>query len=82
MHPDGKTHVVMISTQHAEPSMATLGMEIAGYTGIDEFAPSRNETNDPIVEKVVKRMLAGFKVDRVATCRPYWRVGPCKLRYH
>ena len=52
----------MISTQHAEPSMATLGMEIAGYTGIDEFAPSRNETNDPIVEKVVKRTLAEIKV--------------------
>ena len=65
---DGKTQVVMISTQQAEPSKATRCKEVAGYTGIDEFAPSRNEMNDPIVEKVVKRTLAGFKVER-------WHIG-------
>ena len=59
MHPDGKTQVVMISTQHAEPSKATRCKEVAGYTGIDEVAPSRNEMNDYIVEKVVKRKLVG-----------------------
>ena len=82
VHPDSMTQVGMISTQHVEPSKATRGREVTDYTGIDEFAPSKNERNDPIDEKVVNRTLAGFKVDKVATCRPYWRVGPCKLRYY
>ena len=59
MHPDGKTQVVMISTQHAEPSKATRCKEVASYTGIDAVAPSRYEINDYIVKRFVKRMLAG-----------------------
>ena len=68
LRPDGKTQIVMISTQHVKPSKATSCKEVAGYTGIDEVAPSMNEMNDPIVEKVVKRTLAGIKVER-------WQIG-------
>merc|ERR1712137_657727 len=53
-----KIHTVVISTQHAEPSKATRCKEVEGYTGADETAPSMEEMNELIVEKVVKRTLA------------------------
>ena len=34
LRPDGKTQIVMISTQHIKPSKATSCKEVAGYTGI------------------------------------------------
>merc|ERR1712139_628711 len=52
-----KIHTVVISTQHAEPSKATRCKEVAGYKGPDATAPSMDEMNDLIVEKVVKRTL-------------------------
>merc|ERR1712176_11343 len=65
--PDGsvepqKIHTVVISTQHAEPSKATRKKEVAGYTGPDATAPSMQEMNDLIVEKVVKRTLSEIKL--------------------
>merc|ERR1712146_620378 len=36
--------------------------EVAGYTGADETAPSMEEMNKQIVEKVVKRTLADIKL--------------------
>merc|ERR1712046_152108 len=65
--PDGsvepqKIHTVVISTQHAEPSKATRKKEVAGYTGADETAPSMEEMNKQIVEKVVKRTLSEIKL--------------------
>jgi len=61
-HADGsveplKVHTVVISTQHAEPSKATRCKEVAGYKGKDETAPSMEEMNKLIVEKVVKKTL-------------------------
>jgi len=61
--PDGsveptKVHTVVISTQHAEPSKATRRKEIEGYTGEDMTAPSMEEMNKLLIEKVVKRTLS------------------------
>merc|ERR1739845_252187 len=52
-----KIHTVVISTQHAEPSKATRKKEVAGYSGADETAPSMEQMNKLIVEKVVKKTL-------------------------
>merc|ERR1719282_593304 len=65
MKPDGsvepqKIHTVVISTQHAEPLKATRVKEVAGYTGADATAPSMEDMNKEIVEKVVKRTLASI----------------------
>merc|ERR1719372_37524 len=57
-----KIHTVVISTQHAEPLKATRKKEVAGYTGKDETAPSMEEMNKQIVEKVVKRTLSEIKL--------------------
>jgi S-adenosylmethionine synthetase len=51
-------HTVVISTQHAEPLKATRTKEVAGYTGPEATAPSMEEMNKQIVEKVVKRTLS------------------------
>jgi len=53
-----KIHTVVISTQHAEPLKATRSKECAGYTGPDSTAPSMEEMNKLIVEKVIKRTLS------------------------
>merc|ERR1711987_27360 len=53
-----KIHTVVISTQHAEPLKATRKKEVAGYTGEDATAPSMEDMNKEIVEKVVKRTLS------------------------
>merc|ERR1711874_909346 len=57
-----KIHTVVISTQHAEPLKATRKKEVAGYTGADETAPSMEEMNKLIIEKVVKKTLAEIKL--------------------
>merc|ERR1712144_195837 len=66
-HADGsvepkKIHTVVISTQHAEPSRATRRKECAGYTGPDATAPTMEEMNKLIVEKVVKKTLEEIKL--------------------
>merc|ERR1711870_25322 len=57
-----KIHTVVISTQHAEPLKATRVKEVAGYTGPDATAPSMEEMNKLIVEKVVKATLEEIKL--------------------
>merc|ERR1712232_1130876 len=57
-----KFHTVVISTQHAEPSKATRCKEVAGYTGPEMTAPSMEEMNKLIVEKVVKKTLSDIKL--------------------
>jgi S-adenosylmethionine synthetase len=52
-----KFHTIVISTQHAEPLKATRCKEVAGYKGPDATAPSMDEMNKLIVEKVVKKTL-------------------------
>merc|ERR1711988_498168 len=66
-HKDGsvepkKIHTVVISTQHAEPSKATRKKEVAGYTGPDATAPSMEEMNKLIEEKVIKKTLEEIKL--------------------
>merc|ERR550537_458974 len=66
-HADGsveplKIHTVVISTQHAEPSKAVRSKEVAGYAGPEATAPSMEEMNNLIVEKVVKRTLGEIKL--------------------
>merc|ERR1712178_436327 len=57
-----KIHTVVISTQHAEPLKAVRTKECAGYSGEDATAPSMEDMNKEIVEKVVKRTLASIKL--------------------
>ena len=66
-HPDGsvepkKIHTVVISTQHAEPSKAKRTQECAGYTGAEMVAPSMEQMNKEIEEKVIKRTLQSIKL--------------------
>merc|ERR1719310_753108 len=48
-----KIHTVVISTQHAEPLKATRSKEVAGYNGPDATAPSMEEMNKLIEEKII-----------------------------
>merc|ERR1711971_1089353 len=57
-----KIHTVVISTQHAEPLKATRCKEVAGYTGADVTAPSMEDMNKLIVEKVIKATLQEIKL--------------------
>merc|ERR1712139_36868 len=57
-----KIHTVVISTQHAEPLQAKRSKECAGYSGAEETAPTMEEMNKLIVEKVVKRTLSEIKL--------------------
>merc|ERR1711881_577642 len=57
-----KIHTVVISTQHAEPSKATRRKEVAGYTGPDATAPSMEDMNKLIEEKVTKKTLEEIKL--------------------
>merc|ERR1712137_1063343 len=52
-----KIHPVVISTQHAEPLKATRSKEVEGYTGEEMTAPSMEEMNKLIEEKVVRETL-------------------------
>ena len=66
-HPDGsvepkKIHTVVISTQHAEPSKAKRTQECAGYTGAEMVAPTMEQMNKEIEEKVIKRTLESIKL--------------------
>jgi len=62
-----KIHTVVISTQHAEPLKATRCKEVAGYTGPDATAPSMEDMNKQIVEKVVKATLQEIKLKNGST---------------
>merc|ERR1712159_861260 len=57
-----KIHTVVISTQHAEPLKAVRTKECAGYTGEEMTAPSMEDMNKEIIEKVVKRTLSEIKL--------------------
>merc|ERR1712224_1159373 len=57
-----KIHTVVISTQHAEPLNAKRSKECAGYSGPEMTAPSMEEMNKLIVEKVVKKTLSDIKL--------------------
>jgi len=57
-----KIHTVVISTQHAEPLKATRRKEVAGYTGEDATAPSMEDMNKLIEEKVIRKTLQDIKL--------------------
>jgi S-adenosylmethionine synthetase len=52
-----KIHTVVISTQHAEPLKAVRTKECVGYSGPEMTAPSMEDMNKLIVEKVIKETL-------------------------
>eukprot|EP00969_Alexandrium_andersonii_P310341 13714311-Alexandrium_andersonii.AAC.1 len=53
-----KFHTIVISTQHAEPCKAVRSKECAGYSGPEMTAPSMEDMNKLIIEKVVKSTLS------------------------
>merc|ERR1712023_410013 len=53
-----KFHTIVISTQHAEPLKAVRTKEVEGDTGEELTAPSMEEMNALIEEKVVRRTLS------------------------
>ena len=55
-----KIHTIVISTQHAEPLKALRSKEVAGYKGPEATAPSMEDMNKEIVEKVVKKTLSSI----------------------
>merc|ERR1711953_1015173 len=55
-------HTVVISTQHAEPLKAVRTKEVEGYTGPEMTAPSMEEMNKLIEEKVIQATLAEIKL--------------------
>merc|ERR1712091_265839 len=57
-----KIHTVVISTQHAEPLKAVRTKEVAGYTGPEMTAPSMEDMNKLIEEKVIRATLAEIKL--------------------
>merc|ERR1711903_325303 len=57
-----KVHTVVISSQHAEPSKAVRSKECAGYSGPEMTAPSMEEMNKLIVDKVIKTTLSEIKL--------------------
>merc|ERR1712187_1090335 len=79
-HADGsveptKFHTVVISTQHAEPSKATRQKEVAGYNGPDMVAPSMEEMNKLIIDKVVKKTLEEITLKDGSSLTPSgWQV--------
>merc|ERR1711861_64464 len=65
--PDGsvepkKIHTVVISTQHAEPLKAVRSKEVEGYKGEEATAPSMEDMNKLIEEKVVRRTLSEIEL--------------------
>merc|ERR1711881_624441 len=58
----GKMHTVVISTQHAAPSVAKRTEECPEYSGKEMTAPSMEQMNKEIVEHVVKKTLAEIKL--------------------
>jgi len=61
-HTDGsvepkKIHTVVISTQHAEPLKAKRKTECDGYKGKEMTAPSMEDMNDQIHDKVIVAVL-------------------------
>eukprot|EP00510_Aplanochytrium_minuta_P000352 CAMPEP_0184023480 /NCGR_PEP_ID=MMETSP0954-20121128/11393_1 /TAXON_ID=627963 /ORGANISM="Aplanochytrium sp, Strain PBS07" /LENGTH=468 /DNA_ID=CAMNT_0026306387 /DNA_START=49 /DNA_END=1455 /DNA_ORIENTATION=+ len=66
-HADGsveplKIHTVLISTQHAEPGVRKKSEEIKGYSGEDAVAPSMEEMNKAILQKVIIKTLEDIKL--------------------
>merc|ERR1712185_675123 len=65
--PDGsvepkKIHTVVISTQHAEPLKAVRTKEVEGYSGEEMTAPSMEDMNKAIEEKVIRATLSEIKL--------------------
>merc|ERR1712107_545096 len=57
-----KIHTVVISSQHAEPGKALRTKEVEGYTGEEMTAPSMEQMNALIEEKVIRATLAEIKL--------------------
>merc|ERR1712224_380264 len=62
-----KIHTVVISSQHAEPGKSVRSKEVEGYTGEEMTAPSMEEMNKLIEEKVI-RYIEGDQTEERKTC--------------
>jgi len=62
-------HTVVISTQHAEPSKALRTKECAGYSGAEMIAPSMEEMNALIKDKVILATLDEITLKNGAAAR-------------
>merc|ERR1712196_266288 len=57
-----KIHIVVISTQHAEPSKAKRSEEVEGWKGAEDVAPSMDKMNDLIEKEVIVKCLEEIKL--------------------
>merc|ERR1712203_628274 len=55
-------HTVVISTQNAEPGKAVRTKEVEGYSGEEMTAPSMEDMNKAIEEKVIRATLSEIKL--------------------
>jgi len=89
-HTDGavtpiKIHTVVISTQHAEPSKAKRTEEQSGkdnrgkYEGEEQIAPSMEEMNELIHEKVIKATLENIKLKNGESALSIYNRDTCNL---
>merc|ERR1711933_434478 len=62
LRPDGKTQVTIEYKQNAEPLKAVRTKECAGYSGAEMTAPSFEDMNKLIEEKVIRATLAEIKL--------------------
>jgi len=74
-----KIHTVVISTQHAEPLKAVRTKECAGYSGPEMTAPSMEEMNELIIEKVIKATLSEIKLKNGKPALSLYTDGKCNL---
>jgi len=83
-HTDGSVeplmiHTVVISTQHAEPLVAKRTTECDGYKGKQMVAPSMDEMNELIHDKVVVATLESIKLKNGKTALSLYDRSTCNL---
>merc|ERR1740127_152502 len=89
-HSDGSVeplmiHTVVISTQHAEPLKAKRTEEQPGtdfrgkYTGAEQVAPSMEDMNEQIHEKVILATLKSIKLKNGKDATSIYNRGECNL---
>jgi len=89
-HTDGsvtpiKIHTVVISTQHAEPTKAKRTEEQSGndnrgkYEGEEQIAPTMDEMNELIHEKVIVATLESIKLKSGASAMSIYDRATCNL---
>jgi len=83
-HADGSVeplmiHTVLISTQHAEPSVAKRSTECTGYKGAEETAPTMAAMNEAIHDHVIVETLRDIKLKNGQTALSLYDRKTCNL---